>query len=212
LDERADVKSGVQTAGAGRQDKGRLGKVEVSQVGAFLALANEAARFWTWIDGEVFLPEHGFAPERAKRRQHLGIPPARQFAMTIALGWQMIQRVRGAGLPVEAVRCDEVYGRSRWLRAQWDAPSGTRPVGRARWDAAGGTRPVGRGQWDAARLRSVAQAPAETPLYLTPPAFGRPAKAPEMTGRAFTQPRLLDATPPVLASQVATWPDTDSRG
>jgi len=49
-------------------------------------------------------------------------------------------------------------------------------------------------------------------MYLTPPAFGLPAKAPEMKGRAFTQPRLLDATPPVLASlasQVATLPDTD---
>jgi SRSO17 transposase len=181
LDESADVKSGVQTAGAGRQYNGRLGKVEVSQVGTFLALANEAARFWTWIDGELFLPEHWFAPERAKLRQHLGIAPERQFATKIALGWQMIQRVRGAGMPFEAVLCDELYGRSRWLRAQLDA----------------------------AGLLYVAEVPADTPLYLTPPALGLPAKAPEKKGRAFTQPRLLDATPPVLASQVATLPDTD---
>jgi len=137
LDESADVKSGVQTAGAGRHSNGRLGKVEVSQVGTFLALATEAARLWTWIDGEVFLPEHWLAPERAKLRQHLGIPPERQFATKIALGWQMIQRVRVAGRPFAAVLCDELYGRSRWLRAQLDA----------------------------AGLLSVAEVPADTPIH-----------------------------------------------
>src|SRR5262245_14448965 len=61
LDESAEGKAGEKTAGAGRQYNGRLGKVEVSQVGTFLALVNEARRFWTWIDGELFLPERWFA-------------------------------------------------------------------------------------------------------------------------------------------------------
>ena len=43
LDESADEKAGEQSAGAGRQYNGRLGKVEVSQVGTFLALAHDPA-------------------------------------------------------------------------------------------------------------------------------------------------------------------------
>ncbi len=180
LDESADVKAGEKTAGAGRQYNGRLGKVEVSQVGTFLALANEEQRFWTWIDGELFVPERWFAPEMAKPRKQLGIPPDRQFATKIELGWRMIQRVRAAGVPFEAVLCDELYGRSRWLRARLDASG----------------------------LLYLADVPADTLVYLTPPAFGVPAKAPEARGRAFTQPRVLDETPSILASQVATLPET----
>src|SRR5260370_24319077 len=169
LDESADVKAGTQTAGAGRQYNGRLGKVELSEVGTFLALANEAVRFWTWIDGELFVPERWFAPERAKVRQLLGIPPERQFATKIELGWQMIRRVRAAGVPFEAVLCDELYGRSRGLRAQLDA----------------------------ARLLYVAGGPADTLVYLNPPAFGLPPQGPEANGRPLNHPRALDAAPAV---------------
>jgi SRSO17 transposase len=181
LDESADSKAGTQTAGAGRQYNGRLGKVELSQVGTFLALANQAQRFWTWVDGELFVPEQWFAPEHAKLRRHLGIPPERQAATKIELGGQMIQRVCAAGVPFAAVLCDELYGRSRWLRAQLDT----------------------------AGLLYVAEVPADTLVYLGSPAFGVPAKAPGSKGRAFTQPRILDTTPPVPASQVARLPDTD---
>jgi SRSO17 transposase len=121
LDESADGKAGGQTAGAGRQYNGRLGQVELSQVGTFLALANEAAHCWSGIAGERLVPAHGFAPERTKLRQRLGIPPERHAATKIALGWQMIARVRAAGVPFAAVLCDEWSGRSRWLRAQLDA-------------------------------------------------------------------------------------------
>lgn len=184
LDESADGKAGEQTAGAGRQYNGRLGKVELSQVGTFLALANEARRFWTWIDGELFLPERWFTPRRAELRQQLGVPAERQFATKIELGWQMIQRVRAAGVPFEAVLCDEWYGRGRWLRAQLDA----------------------------AGLLYAADVPADTPVYLTPPAFGVPAKVPReqgAKGRANTHPCVLDQSQPLPAAQVATLPDTD---
>jgi SRSO17 transposase len=181
LDESADVKAGEKTAGAGRQYNGRLGKVEVSQVGTFLALANEARRFWTWIDGELFVPERWFAPEMAQPRMQLGIPPDRRFTTKIELGWRMIQRVRAAGVPFEAVLCDELYGRSRWLRAHLEA----------------------------AGLLYLAEVPADTPVYLTPPVFGVPPQAPEARGRPFTQPRILDETLPIPASQVAALPETN---
>jgi hypothetical protein len=48
----------AQTAGAGRQHNGRLGKIEMSQVGTFLGFAK--GTLWTWIDGELFLPEAWF--------------------------------------------------------------------------------------------------------------------------------------------------------
>ncbi len=116
LDESADERAGAKSAGTGRQHNGRLGKVETSQVGTFLACDNWP--IWTWVDGELFLQEHWFTPEMADEGQHLGSPPERQFETKIELGWKMIQRVKANGLPFEAVACDDLYGRSTWLRAQ----------------------------------------------------------------------------------------------
>jgi len=45
LDESADAKAGEKSAGSGRQYNGRLGKVDMSQVGTFLAYANGSV--WT---------------------------------------------------------------------------------------------------------------------------------------------------------------------
>ena len=59
LDESAD-ESGEKKAGAGRQHNGRLGKVEMGQVGILLTYANltDPDRLvWTWVDGELFLQE-----------------------------------------------------------------------------------------------------------------------------------------------------------
>ena len=119
LDESANEKAGAQSAGAGRQHNGRLGKIEMSQVGVFLAFYKD--RVWTWVDGELFLPEHWFTPAMAAERKRLGVPAGRAFATKIALGWQMLQRVTAHGLPFEAVACDDLYGRSGWLRQQMAA-------------------------------------------------------------------------------------------
>lgn len=84
LDESADEKAQEKTAGAGRQYNGRLGKIEMSQVGTFLAYAQSG--LWRWIDGELFLPEFWFTEAMAKERHRLGIPPERKFATKIELG------------------------------------------------------------------------------------------------------------------------------
>ena len=118
LDESADDKAGDDSVGAGRQYNGRRGKVDNCQVGVFLSLAK--GTFWTWIDGEVFLPEHWFSPEYADHRRRAGIPPERTFMTKIELGWQMIQRVRAQGVPFDAVACDTLYGQSTWLRDTLD--------------------------------------------------------------------------------------------
>lgn len=113
LDESADEKAGDKSAGAGRQHNGRLGKVEMSQVGVFLAYYQ--APIWTWVDGELYLPRHWFTPEMAAERQRVGVPEKREFATKIELGWRMLQQ---ATVPFEAVALDDLYGRSGWLRHQ----------------------------------------------------------------------------------------------
>lgn len=46
IDESADAKTGQLSAGVGRQHNGRLGKVDLCQVGVFLALTNNGYQTW----------------------------------------------------------------------------------------------------------------------------------------------------------------------
>lgn len=139
LDESADEKASAHTAGAGKQRNGRLGKIEMSQVSVLLGYA--VGGLWTGVDGELYLPKRWFTPAAADERQRVGVPQEREFATKIQLGWQMIQRVREGPLPFEAVVCDALYGQSEWLRAQMD--------------------------W--AGVHYLAEVPADTQVYLTPP-------------------------------------------
>ena len=70
LDESADQKAGEHSAGASRQHNGRLGKVEMSQVGVFLSLVTPRAN--TWIDGELYLAKRWFTKAYAKRWEKVG--------------------------------------------------------------------------------------------------------------------------------------------
>jgi SRSO17 transposase len=58
-DESADAKAGASSAGAARQQKGRLGKMDPSQGGVDLGYAKD--RVWTGVEGELFLPEKWFS-------------------------------------------------------------------------------------------------------------------------------------------------------
>lgn len=77
LDESANQKAGDESAGAGRQRNGRLGKVDMSQVATLLAYANLTyldRPVWTWVDGALYLQKHWFTEEMAELRQQAGIP------------------------------------------------------------------------------------------------------------------------------------------
>lgn len=178
LDESANEKAGPRSAGAGRQHNGRLGKIEMSQVGVFLAFYKDVV--WTWVDGELFLPQHWFAPEMVSERKRVGVPEQRQFATKVELGWQMIQRVREHGLPFEGVACDDLYGRSQWFRHQMDK----------------------------AGILFMAEVPEDTQIYLTKPDFGIPPHARGQAGRIYTRSRVMSTDPPVEARQLITFPDT----
>lgn len=167
LDESADAKSGQTSAGAGRQHNGRLGKVDMCQVGVFLALTNNG--YQTWVDGELYLPEAWFTAENAKKYERVGIPPERKFATKLELGLKMVQAAQENELPFEAVDCDSLYGRKGWFRDQLAAM----------------------------KLEYYADVPANTRLYLAKPLVrfpltkqGKPTKLPEITGIS-TSPQKL---------------------
>jgi SRSO17 transposase len=178
LDESSVRKAGTKTAGAARQWNGRIGHVDLSQVGTFLAYANGPV--WTWVDGELFLPERWFGPALADERKRLDIPTDRRFQTKVELGWQMIRRVRAEGLPFAAVGCDELYGRSGWLRARLDE----------------------------ARIVYLANVPADTRVYLEPPCLEVPATPPGHLGPRFKRPRVQAVAPALEARTLAARPDT----
>ncbi len=55
VDESGDERAGTQSAGAGRQYLGRLGKVEVGQVGVAEGYYKDGT--WAMVDAELYLPE-----------------------------------------------------------------------------------------------------------------------------------------------------------
>lgn len=118
LDESAEQKFGSHSAGAGRQHNGRLGKVEMSQVGVFVSLVTPRVNLW--IDGELFFQERWFTPAYASLREQAGIPGTRTFQTKPQQGWQMIQRAQSRGVPFVAVAMDDLYGRNNKLRWQLD--------------------------------------------------------------------------------------------
>jgi SRSO17 transposase len=162
LDESADAKAGEQSAGTARQRNGRLGKVDVCQVGTYLAYANVAAHLWTLVDGELFFPEAWLTPAYADQRQACGVPAERVFQRKIDLGLQMIDRARANGLPFERVACDAFYGRDRQFRADLQARN----------------------------LRYAADIPADTPVYRRAPRVGVPKKR-HRRGRTPTRWKVL---------------------
>ncbi len=165
LDESADEKASADSVGCGRQHNGRLGKIEMSQVGTFLGLVH--GEIWTWVDGELFLPEKWFEASMKEKRKQLGVPEDRCFATKVELGWQMIERVRQDGLPFEAIGCDTLYGRSVWLRRKINT----------------------------AGLIYMADVPADTEVYLNKPTVGVPDSKPGR--KPYTRARVLSEEKPV---------------
>ena len=127
LDESSDETAGEESAGAGRQHNGRLGKVELSVTTVGLTYAHPVTGTWVLIDGELFLQEMWFTADYAERRKvvvvaNATMPPERSFASKPDLGLQMIRRAQARGLPFELVACDDLRGagKSRKLRAALD--------------------------------------------------------------------------------------------
>ena len=115
LEESADEKAGTHNAGASRPYNGRLGKVDLCRVDTCLTSANGG--LWAMVDGELFLPEEWFGEAFAQTRHALGIPRERTFETTIAVGLQMVKRLKAHGVPCDLWACDALDGRDSQLRA-----------------------------------------------------------------------------------------------
>jgi len=172
LDESADAKSGTCSAGASRQYNGRLGKVDVCQVGVFLTYVKES--WWTWVDGELFIPEKWFEAEFADQRERVGVPPGLPFKSKVELGWDMVQRAQLNGLPFDYLACDSLYGRADWFRSNL-AQAG---------------------------IVYVADVPITTQVYLECPEWGVPPTPEGHKGRAFSTPRVLSEDEPIEVKEI----------
>ena len=82
LDESGEEKSGETTVGVGQQYNGRHRQVERCQVGVYLAYTQ--GDVWTWVDGEVYVPQAWFTPAYAQRRATVGLPDEREFQTNIS--------------------------------------------------------------------------------------------------------------------------------
>lgn len=182
LDESADAKSGTHTVGSGRQHNGRLGKVDQCQVGVFLGIAKGTT--WTWVDGELFVPEAWFANDEATeaRRKRVGLPEDRTFKTKVELGWKMIERVLERGLPFELFACDDLYGRADWFRAKLAQRS----------------------------VVYIADVPRNTRVYEHRPEWGIPTPKKSMGERKLL-PKVLSEEPSVTAVALAKRPETEWR-
>lgn len=180
LDESADQKYGEKSTGASRQYNGRLGKVEMSQVGVFLGYVNLKATpvpVWTWIDGALFLPESWFSSEMVQERERLGITPELTFKTKIELGWEMTLNLKHRKFHFEALACDTLYGRSVWFRSKLREE----------------------------KIIYMADVPINTMVYLEHPRIGIPQRQGNH-GRYPTRERIL--TPSVPVELVACLSDT----
>ncbi len=182
LDESGDKRSGNNSAGTARQHIGRLGKVDVGQVG--VALGYYQCGVWAMVDAELYLPKVWFDDEHKKLRQRWHIPAERSFATKIQLGFEMIQRAKANGMPLEIVGCDSLYGRSAEFRASLEAEG----------------------------ILYMADIPANIHVYLNKPVMGVPVNATGKLGRPCSRMQVINDSQPVevcsLANEMALAPVT----
>ena len=173
LDESGDKRAGNNSAGAARQHIGRLGKVDMGQVG--VALGYYQRGIWAMVDAELHLPKEWFDEEHETLRQRWHIPAERSFATKIQLGLEMIQRAKANGMPFKIVGCDCLYGRDAQFRAALETES----------------------------ILYMADIPANIHVYLSKPVMGIPSNAPGKRGRPFSRMQVINDSQPVKVRSLA---------
>lgn len=173
LDDSGDRCSSCQKAGAQRQYLGRLGKVDIGQVGVVASYYRDGV--WSLVDAELFLPESWFTDEKKTLWQRYHIPPEREFASKLELALARIDHAIAQGLPFEVVGADTWYGRDGNFRDQI----------------------AKKGLW------YMVSIPCDTDVYLTEPLIGVPPKPEGRRGPAYRNERVLNAVSPVKVSHLA---------
>jgi SRSO17 transposase len=117
VDETGFLKKGKKSAGVARQYSGTAGRRENCQIGVFLLYAGPHGA--AFLDRELYLPQE-WTEDRVRCRE-AGIPEAVTFATKGTLAQRMLARAFAAGVKVQWVVGDTVYGYDElrsWLEAQ----------------------------------------------------------------------------------------------
>jgi SRSO17 transposase len=112
IDESGFPKRGTHSAGVAPQYCGVTGRVQNCQVGVFLSYVT--AQGHGLIDRELYLPHEWCADSARRLAAH--IPASLTFRTKPELAQLMVQRAQQAGLPIQWVVADSVYGHSTNLR------------------------------------------------------------------------------------------------
>lgn len=112
IDETAALKRGDATAAVAPQHAGCTGKVENCVTTVFTAYVTATDQ--TWVDFDIYLPKRWVDDQR--RRQQAAVPEALGLRTKPQLAIDQLDRLVTAGLPINWVAFDEVYGRSGELR------------------------------------------------------------------------------------------------
>src|SRR5712692_9136084 len=112
IDESGFPKRGDHSAGVQQQYCGTTGRVENCQVGVFLAYVTPLGH--GLIDRELYLPEDWCHDPARRLAAH--IPETVAFQTKPELARRMLERAQSAGLPIDWVVADTVYGHSPDLR------------------------------------------------------------------------------------------------
>jgi len=117
IDESGFPKRGDHSAGVQPQYCGTTGRVENCQVGVFLSYVTALGH--GLIDRELYLPEDWCHDPARRLAAH--IPQSVTFQTKPELARRMLERAQSAGLPIDWVVADTVYGHCPDLRAFLEA-------------------------------------------------------------------------------------------
>jgi len=173
LDESGDKRSGSFSAGSARQMIGRLGKVDMGQVGVALGYYHRGN--WAMVDAKLYLPEEWFDQEHEKLRQRWHIPEETIFATKTQLGLDMIWQAKSKGMPFEIVGCDATYGRDSNFREALDTEG----------------------------ILYMGDIPNNIHVYTREPTLGIPANTPGKRGRPHCRLQVINGIQSVEVSSLA---------
>jgi SRSO17 transposase len=184
VDEYADEKAGVKSAGSARQYNGRFGKVDECQVAVAVGYANWKLQpwpMWALIDAEIYLPEIWYSEKYAEEWKRVGIPAERAvYESKLDLALKMVLRAKTRGVAFEAVLCDDLYGRSSKFR-----------------------RELGEKE-----MKYMADIPCNLRVYLEKPEIGIPQAKPGQKGPKPQQKKVINGVRSYSVEQVGKAVDT----
>jgi SRSO17 transposase len=108
------AKKGTKSVGVQRQYSGTLGRIDNCQIATFIGYVTPG-RDRVLLDRRLYMPEKSWMADPA-RRAEAGVPPQETFQTRPQQVHEMIESVRGAGVPFAWFTADEEFGQNPGLR------------------------------------------------------------------------------------------------